>query len=100
MTATNEMAVRLPHSNLELEALLPAEPERLLCRLAGPMHDSALCADQDLGHMEEHLLRGGHEVFRQMLEKGAQLKADQAPPLCPACQNKLSRWKAGHGTSI
>lgn len=50
--------------------------------------------------MEEELLRGGHEVFRQMLEKAAQLKADQAPPLCPVCQNKLSRWKAGHGTSI
>ena len=78
MTATNETAVRLPHSDHELEALLPAEPERLLCGLAKPMHDSALCADQDLGHMEEHLLRGGHEVFRQMLEKGAQLKADQA----------------------
>jgi hypothetical protein len=50
--------------------------------------------------MEEKLLRGGHEVFRQMLEKAAQLKADQAPPLCPVCQNKLSRWKQGHWTSI
>jgi hypothetical protein len=30
--------------------------------------------------MEEQLLRGGHEVFSQMLEKGAPLKADQAPP--------------------
>jgi hypothetical protein len=50
--------------------------------------------------MEERLLRGGHEVFRQMLEKGAQLKADQAPPICPVCQNKLSRWKQGHRTGI
>src|SRR5580693_3466995 len=77
MTTTSAMAVSLPHSDLELEALLPAEPERLLCGLAGQMHDSALCADQDLGHMEEQLLLGGHEVFRQMLEKGAQLKAEQ-----------------------
>jgi hypothetical protein len=83
-----------------LEALLPAEPERLPCGLAGQMHDSGLCAGQDLGHMEEQLLRGGHEVFRQMLEKGAQLKAEQAPPLCPVCQNKLSRWKQGHWTRI
>src|SRR5580704_1526090 len=96
MTTTTEMAVSLPHSDLALEALLPGEPKRLLCGLAGQMHDSALCADQDLGHMEERLLRGGHEVFRQMLEKGAQLKADQAPPLFPVCQNKLSRWKQGH----
>ena len=100
MTTTTEMAVSLPHSDLELESLLPAEPKRLLCGLAGQMQDSARCAGQDLGHMEEQLLRGGHEVFRQMLEKGAQLKADQAPPLCPVCQNKLSHWKQGHWTSI
>jgi len=100
MTATTEMAVSLAHSDLELEALLPGEAEGLLCGLAGKIHDSALCADQDLGHMEERLVRDGHEVFRQMLEKGAQLKAEQAPPLCRVCQNKLSRWKQGHGTSI
>ena len=64
------------------------------------MQGSALSAHQDLGHMEEHLLRGGQEIFRQMLEKGAQLKADQAPPICPVCQNQLSRWKSGHWTSI
>jgi hypothetical protein len=97
---TTEMAVNFPHSDLESETLLPAESERLLRGLAGQMHGSAFCADQDLGHMEEQLLRGGHEVFRQMLEKGAQLKADQAPPVCPVCQNKLSRWKQGHRTSI
>src|ERR1700689_4478039 len=100
MTTTTEMAVSLPHSGVELETLLPAQAERLLCGLAGQMHDSAHCADEDLGHMEEKLLRGGHEVFRQMLEKAAQLKADQAPPICPVCQNKLSHWKQGHRTSI
>jgi hypothetical protein len=100
MTTTTEMAVSLAHSDLALESLLPAEPERLLCGLAGQMRDSALCADQDLGHMEERLLRGGHEVFRQMLEKGAQLKAGPAPPVCPVCQNQLSRWKQGHWTRI
>src|SRR5271155_455103 len=100
MTTRMPMAVSLPHSDIELEALLPAEPERLLRGLAVEMHDSACCADEDLGHMEEKLLRGGQEVFRQMLEKGAQRKADQAPPLCPVCQNKLSRWKQGHWTSI
>lgn len=100
MTTTVETAVSLPHSNHELEALLPAQPEKLLCGLAGQLQHSALCAGEDLGHMEEDLLRGGHELFRQMLEKGAQLKADQAPPLCSVCQNKLSRWKQGHWTSI
>jgi Uncharacterised protein family (UPF0236) len=100
MTTTDVTAVSFAHSDVEPETLLPAQPEQLLCGLAGQLHDSALCAGEHLGHMEEDLLRGGHELFRQMLEKGAQLKADQAPPLCPVCQNKLSRWKPGHGTSI
>ncbi len=100
MTTTTEMEVNLAHSHLEIEALLPADHECLLGSLAGQMQSSALCADQDLGHMEEHLLRRGHEILRQMLAKGAQLKADQAPPICPVCQNQLSRWKPGHGTSL
>ncbi len=100
MTTTTETAVSLRCSNADLETLLPADPAGLFHGLAGQMRGSALCADQDLGHMEEQLLRGGHEVFRQMLEKGARLKADQAPPLCPVCQNKLSRWKSGHATGI
>jgi hypothetical protein len=100
MTTTAETAVSFTRSTAGLESLLPAHPEQLLCGLAGQLHQSALRAGEHLGHMEEDLLRGGHEVFRQMLEKGAQLKADQAPPLCPVCQNKLSRWKPGHWTSI
>jgi len=80
--------------------LLPADHERLLGGLAGQLQGSALCAGQDWGHMEEHLLHGGHEMLRPMLEKGAPLKADQAPPICPVCQNKSSRWKPGHGTSL
>jgi len=100
MTTTAETAVSFPHSTAGLESLLPDHPEQLLCGLAGQLRQSALRAGEHLGHMEEELLQGGHEVFRQMLEKGAQLKADQAAPLCPVCQNKLSRWKPGHWTSI
>jgi hypothetical protein len=48
----------------------------------------------------QRLLRGGREVFRPTLEKGAQLKADQAPAVRPVCQNKLSRWKQGHWRSL
>jgi Uncharacterised protein family (UPF0236) len=100
MTTDAQTVVCVPHSDGELEPLLPAHAERLLRGLASQLHGSALCAGEHLGHMEEELLRGGHEFFRQMLEKGAQLKADQAPPLCPVCQNKLSRWTQGHWTSI
>lgn len=83
-----------------IEALLPAERESLLLGLAGKLHHSLCAADEDLGHLEEQLLRGGHEVFRQMLEKAAQQKAAAAPPLCPHCQNQLSQVTDGHGTTI
>jgi Uncharacterised protein family (UPF0236) len=83
-----------------LETLLPADFEGLLMGLAGKLYNSLDAPDENLGHLEEQLLRGGHEVFRQMLEKAAQQKADNAPPLCPKCQNKLSRLSPGHPTTI
>jgi len=84
----------------DLENFLPPQRETLLRALAGQLRTSACAADQDLGHLEEQLLRGGHELFGQMLEKAAQEKAAAAPPLCPHCQNKLRRLSAGHRTTI
>ena len=57
MTSRIQVAVSSPYSDVELVALLPAEPERLLCGLAGEMHDWARCAEEDLGQMEEKLLQ-------------------------------------------
>ena len=91
------------HSRTDLQPLkdlLPGEREHLLLGLAGKLHQSLGAANEHLGHLEEELLRGGHELFRQMLEKAAQQKADAAPPLCPRCQKPLSRMTAGHGTSV
>lgn len=83
-----------------LEDLLPADRDRLLRALASQLSDSVRAADQHLGHLEEQLLRGGHELSRQMLEKAAQQKADAAPPICPHCRNKLRRLTAGHRATI
>ena len=83
-----------------IESLLPVDASSLLRRVAVRLHHSVCAADQNLGHLEEELLRGGQEIFRQMLEKAAQQKADAAPPLCPHCQNKLSRVTSGHWTTI
>lgn len=47
--------------------------------------------DQNLGHLEEALLRPSHEVLADALEKAAQQKADATPPHCPKCGRKLSR---------
>jgi hypothetical protein len=79
---------------------LPTDGSKLLRHLASQLHYSVCAVDQNLGHLEEELLRGGQEVFRQMLEKAAQQKSEAAPPLCPHCQKKLSRVTSGHGTSI
>jgi hypothetical protein len=99
MTTTLEVAPASTTPNPVL-ALLPAPPQALLLGLAGRVRASVCATDQNLGHLEEELLRGGHEVLRQLLERAAQQKADAAPPLCPQCQNPLSRWSEGHGTTI
>lgn len=89
-----------PSVSAPWERLLPAGREALLRGLGRHLHESLCAADQNLGHLEEQLLREGHELFRQMLEKAAQQKADSAPPLCPHCQRRLSQVTPGHGTTI
>jgi hypothetical protein len=100
MTTTMEVALASDATTDPVSALLPARAGEVLFGVAKRVHDSACAADQNLGHLEEELLRGGQEVFRQMLEKAAQQKADAAPPQCPHCQNKLSRLSEGHFTTI
>ena len=84
----------------DLENFLPPPRESLLRGLAGQLQASTRAADQNLGHLEEQLLRGGHELFRQMLEQAAQEKAAAAPPVCPHCQNQLRCLTQGHGTTV
>ena len=93
-------ASTVPPLGPDLENFLPAQRETLLRGLAGQLQSSTRAAGQNLGHLEEQLLRGGHELFRQMLEQAAQEKAAAAPPLCPHCQNKLHRLTGGHGTTV
>jgi hypothetical protein len=100
MTTTLEVALAFHTTPDPVAALLPAQAGEVLLGVAKRVYESACAADQNLGHLEEELLRGGHEVFRQMLEKAAQQKADAVPPLCPHCQNKLSRLSEGHFTTI
>lgn len=46
---------------------------------------------ENLGHLEEALLKPSHEVLAHALEKAAQAKADGTPPHCPRCGRKLIR---------
>jgi hypothetical protein len=100
MTTILEISLNPSTKKDPLASLLPAQREDLLLGLAKGLRHSIATAEQNLGHMEEDLLRGGHEVLRQMLEKGAQQKADGAGVHCPHCQNQLSRLTRGHGTTI
>ncbi|MBI5766634.1 MAG: ISKra4 family transposase [Verrucomicrobia bacterium] len=82
----------------EVEALLPEQREAQLMGLAKQMQRCVSSAEENLGHLEEQLLRGGHELMRQMLEKAA--KADAASPRCPVCQQPLRSLNGGHRTTI
>lgn len=95
-----EPTMRLVPSPPNPESPLSAGREVLLQGLGRQLHHSLCAADQNLGHLEKQRLRGGLELFRPMLEKAAQQKADGAPPLSSPCQNKLSRLTEGHGTTI
>src|SRR5438128_2082257 len=51
----------------------------------------AASESENLGHLEEALLKPSHEVLADALQKAAQAKADGAPPHCPKCGRKLIR---------
>jgi hypothetical protein len=65
-------------------------------RLTAGLSRSIQASDQTMGHLEEEILRRTQEVSRVALEEATQLKADQAPPVCPVCKGKLSRLSSGH----
>ncbi len=52
-----------------------------------------------MGHLEEEIIQKTRELERAVLEEAAQKKADQAPPVCPICGNKLGRITHGHKRS-
>lgn len=53
--------------------------------------DFVASESENLGHLEEALLKPSHEVLANSLQKAAQAKADGTPPHCPKCGAKLIR---------
>ena len=72
----------------------------MAARVGGALEQSLqrfiLSGDQNLGHLERQVAQDVRELLRHGLEHGAQAKADATPPLCPVCQQKLTRLSAGH----
>lgn len=79
---------------------MPEEREVQWLGLAERMHRCVNSAEENLGHMEEELLRGSHEMMRQMLEKAAQAKAAAAAARCPVCGQPLRCLNGPHPTTI
>jgi len=73
---------------------------RAACALELSLKRFVLAGEQNLGHLELQAARDVQELLRQALERGAQAKADGTPPLCPVCQQKLTRLSAGHPRSF
>src|SRR5258708_5953166 len=88
-------SVPLPGSFKAFPKAVTAWQERLQAGLSRSLQAS----DQTMGHLEEEILQQTRDLERTVLEEATQQKADQAPPLCPLCGGKLSRWTSGHARS-
>src|ERR1700744_1445478 len=72
----------------------------LVARLEQSVRNFVAAEGGDLGSIEMGLEGEGRELFRAATEKAAQQKADKAPPLCPVCQQKLTRMSGGHERTV
>jgi hypothetical protein len=69
---------------------------RSACGLEHSIQRFTATSDQNLGHLEVQAAQDVQNLLREAVQRGAQAKADHTPPLCPVCQQKLSRLSAGH----
>jgi hypothetical protein len=69
-------------------------------RLTAGLNQSVQASDESLGHLEEQILHETRGLERTLLEEAAQKKADQTPPVCPVCGNRLSRCTRDHARTF
>jgi hypothetical protein len=69
-------------------------------RLTAGLNQSIQASNETLGHLEEQILHQTRGLERKLLEEAAQKKADQTPPVCPVCGNKLSRCTRDHARTF
>ena len=73
---------------------------RAACGLEESIQRLVLASDQNLGHLERQVAQDVQELQRQAIQRGAQVKADATPPLCPVCGQTLSRLSSGQARSF
>ena len=88
----------VPHTHGSFEVLAKAT-EAWQKRLQAGLDRFIDADDQNMGHLEEEILKNTRELQRTALEEGSQKKADHTPPVCPVCKNKLSRVTGCHRRS-
>jgi hypothetical protein len=67
--------------------------------LDGPfigLNRSLTITNQTMGDLEQEILQQTQGLELRLLEEASQKKADQIPPVCAVCGNKLSRVSNGH----
>jgi hypothetical protein len=73
---------------------------RAVCALEHSLHRFVLAGDQNLGHLEVSAAQDMQNLLREATQRGAQAKADGAPPFCPVCQQALTRLSAEHARTF
>jgi hypothetical protein len=84
----------------ELSESLGVTAARLAETLEQDVCDFLVASDQNLGDIEVQIEQQSRELLRVAAEKAAQKKADLAPPVCPVCQQPLSRLTGDHRRSF
>jgi hypothetical protein len=64
------------------------------------VRDFMVASDQNLGDIEIQLEQQSRALLRVAAEKAAQKKAAVVPPVCPVCQQRLSRVTDDHRRSF
>jgi len=100
MNATGTDCGRSQSSRVPVSDPLAVLAARAGCALEQSIQRCTLASDQNLGHLEVQAARDIQELLRAAMERGAQAKADTAPPLCPVCQQKLSRLSGEHARTF
>jgi|SRR6185312_12686633 len=67
-----------------------------VARLTAGLNRSIPNSNQTMGDLERQIVQQTQGLERKLLEEASQKKADQSPPVCPVCGNKLSRLSQGH----
>ncbi len=91
MNATGIDCARSQSPRVPVSDPLAVLAARAGCALEQSIQRCTLASDQNLGHLEVQAARDVQELLRVAMERGAQAKADTTPPLCPVCQQELSR---------